>query len=181
VYKRQVKDEGKKACILYNNRADCYDKVIIAAGPGVVGLFNNGLPKIGYYKGVMVYVKLDCNAIVTPLVSSSRSRETKGGGIIPLPDGRVLLGPSFAETRNPWDTSVSAEEITSTIGLYSKLLPDTLDILSADAGTRSKNLSKDDFYISKKGRIIVTAGIDSPGFTASPLIGDILVKLAASP
>ncbi|MCE4614688.1 MAG: FAD-binding oxidoreductase [Desulfurococcales archaeon] len=176
-----IREHNQKVCINHINGSECYDKVVIAAGPGVVNLVQGKIPKIGYYKGVMVYVKFDCNSIIAPLVSRARSKETKGGGIIPLPDGRVLLGPSFIETQDPWDTKVSTEEVFSTIDLYSKLLPDTPKILSADAGTRSKNLSKDDFYIDKKGRIIVTAGIDSPGFTASPLIADIIIRLATFP
>ncbi|MCE4607284.1 MAG: FAD-binding oxidoreductase [Desulfurococcales archaeon] len=175
-----LENNSSKICVKHSNYSECHDRVVVAAGAGAANLVSKDLPRIGYYKGVMVYVKLDCNAIIAPLISSSRSKKTKGGGIIPLPDGRVLLGPSFEETRNPWDTSVSPEEIAGTVNLYSYLLPSMPEVLGADAGTRAKNMSRDDFYINKKGRIILTAGIDSPGFTASPLIADILLRLATS-
>ena len=175
-----LSENSDNVCVKHANSSECYDRVVITAGAGTANLISKDLPRIGYYKGVMVYVKLDCNAIIAPLISSSRSKKTKGGGIIPLPDGRVLLGPSFEKTRNPWDTSVSSEEIADTVSLYSHLLPSTPQIIGADAGTRAKNMSRDDFYIANKRKIILTAGIDSPGFTASPLIADILLRLATS-
>ncbi len=174
-----VEDTGRKACIRSVDTRECFDKVVVTAGPGVREIYSGYLPRIGFYKGVMVYTRLNCNAIIAPLISKSRSKKTKGGGIIPLPDGRVLLGPSFSETNDPWDTSVAPEEVLETVEIYVDLLSHEPDIQGYTAGTRAKNLSRDDFYIGKKGNIIVTAGIDSPGFTASPLIAREIVSLAS--
>jgi glycerol-3-phosphate dehydrogenase len=176
-----VEENKDNVCIHHSGISQCFDKVVITAGPGVRDIYSGYLPRIGFYKGVMVYTKLDCNAIIAPVLSKTRSQKTKGGGVIPLPDGRVLLGPSFSETSNPWDTTATVEEAIETVKIYLDLLSYEPDILGYTAGTRAKNLSKDDFYIHKRKNVIVTAGIDSPGFTASPLIAQEIIRLASFP
>ncbi len=170
---------GKPCILLEESREECFERVIITAGPGVSGLVGeNDIPRIGFYKGVMVRVDLDCNAILARVRSSTRSRETKGGGVIPWPDGTVLLGPTFSPTDNPWDTSYTREEVENTVSLYKPLLSYRPEVRYVDAGTRSKNLSRDEFYVRRRDNIIITAGIDSPGFTASPLIAQDILMLA---
>ncbi len=160
-----------------NKSSYLYDYAIIAAGGGVKGLLNN-MKKLEYAKGVMVLARgIECNAIIAALFSKTRSRKTKGGGIIPWPDGRILFGPSFKETNDPWDISVTEEEADETIKNYRDLIEPSPRVEEFFAGTRVKAPPKYDFIVEKKNSIIALYGIDSPGFTAAPALAKYVLKL----
>ncbi len=150
-----------------------YDAVVVAAGADTARLARQaGLrpPRMGYYKGVMALARLDCRAVAAPLVSRTRSRETKGGGVIPWPTGEVLLGPTFQATRDPWDTSYTRGDLEATAGLYTSVLGFAPEPHAGFAGTRVKNLERDDFYTEARRGVAFLGAIDSPGFTSSPLL-----------
>jgi glycerol-3-phosphate dehydrogenase len=150
-----------------------YDAAIVAAGADTNRLARMaGLrpPRVGYYKGVMAFARLDCRAVAAELLARTRSRETKGGGVIPWPDGRVLLGPTFEETRNPWDTSYTVDELEEAAESYVGVLGFKPEVRGGLAGTRVKNLERDDFYTASARGVVFLGAIDSPGFTASPVL-----------
>ena len=154
--------------------------LVNAAGAGAAALAEAvGLkpPKQRYYKGVMALARpgMECNAILAGVSQETRNRETKGGGVIPWPDGRILLGPSFEETRDPWDTRVSPGDAGRIALLYRGLLSEELEPREAFAGTRVKNRGGD-YRILQTRRSIHFLGIDSPGFTAAPLLGGIALE-----
>ncbi|MCE4609188.1 MAG: FAD-binding oxidoreductase [Desulfurococcales archaeon] len=156
-----------------------YEYVIVAAGPGSGSLAQNlGLRKVktGYFKGVMVWTDLSCEAIIAGLRQPSRTGKTKGGAIIPWPDGRVLMGPSFQETDNPYDTSFTDEDLENTANNYKWILREEPVIKGGFAGTRTKNLEKDDFDVQYTRRAIVFQGIDSPGFSTAPLLARLVYE-----
>lgn len=150
-----------------------YDYAVIASGPSAAKLAAEAgfsVPRLGYYKGVMVLAKLECGAVIAGLRSPSRTRETKGGGVIPWPNGRVLLGPTFEETGDPWDTSVGEGAAEAVVERYADLLDYKPEPLEAFAGTRVKNLETGDFSLQVRGSVATLIGIDSPGFTAAPAL-----------
>ncbi len=168
--------------------AECGDRIleggyiVNAAGAGAAPLAETlGLrvPRQHYYKGVMSLARssLECNAILAGVSQETRSRETKGGGVIPWPDGRILLGPSFEATRDPWDSSVSRGDALRIASAYRGLLGEEPEITGAFAGTRVKNRGGD-YRILVYGRSIHFLGIDSPGFTAAPLLGERALEAA---
>jgi len=150
-----------------------YTAAVVAAGPDTMRLARSaGLhpPRVGFYKGVMAVARLNCDAIAAEIRSSRRTRKTKGGGVIPWPDGRVILGPTFARVSDPWDTSFTREELVEAAEAYRGILGFTPEVREGLAGTRVKNEEKDDFYTARRGRAVFLGAIDSPGFTASPLL-----------
>ncbi len=158
-----------------------YRYAVVAAGPGSGSLAQDlGLRKVktGYFKGVMVWTDLSCEAIIAGLRQPSRTGKTKGGAIIPWPDGRVLMGPSFQETDNPYDISFTDKDLEITASNYKWILGEDPVIKDGFAGTRVKNLEKDDFDIQYTRRAIVFQGIDSPGFSTAPLLARLVYEWA---
>ncbi len=166
----EVKSEDTKPELITTKNTYTFDKVIVAAGGGTKDLIQD-IGNLEFVKGTMVLTKgIDCNAIVAALFSKTRNKKTKGGGIIPWPDGRVLFGPSFEETNSPWDTNASERDAKETLGRYLDLLDSSPKIVEYFAGTRIKAPPKYDFIVKKEKNVIVIYGIDSPGFTAAPAL-----------
>jgi len=171
-----LRDNKRRVVVASNKGTYEFDKVIVAAGGGTRELFPN--IKLEYAKGVMVLTKgIECNAIIAALFSKTRNERTKGGGIIPWPDGRILFGPSFEETEDPWDTSASESDGERVLGYYLDLLDAEPTVDEVFAGTRIKAPPKYDFKVEKRNNIIVLYGIDSPGFTAAPALAEHVVGL----
>jgi len=181
---RRVKEEeGGVTLDLGGGGLVTYDYAVIAAGAGSAALAKSaGIkpPRLAYYKGVMAVARLECNAILAPLRSRSRTSMTKGGGVIPWPDGKVILGPTFTAAQDPWESSVTQEEASKAAGLYTGILGHAPQVTEAFAGTRVKNMDTGDFKVAVRGRTAALLGIDSPGLTAAPrLARNTLDKLLA--
>ncbi|MEB3780729.1 MAG: FAD-binding oxidoreductase [Desulfurococcales archaeon] len=168
---------GKDTVEVESRSVDEYTGVIIAAGGDSARLAERaGLkpPRQEYAKGVMVESSLECNSIIAPLRSRYRGEHTKGGAVIPWPDNRVIIGPTFKKTNNPWDTSISTNDVEEVVERFKWLVGD-ITVRRAYGGTRIINVPRDDFIIQQSKRIIALYGIDSPGFTAAPALAKLVV------
>ncbi len=178
-----TESKGNVSLVTSEDAIETYDYLVVAAGPGS-GIFAEqlGLRKvrIGYFKGTMVFVDLDCSAILSGLRQPSRTEKTKGGAIIPWPDGKVIMGPSFIETNDPYDSSYTEKDLVDTSRNYVWMLKEEPKILGGFAGTRAKNLEKDDFNMQITRRSIVFQGIDSPGFSSAPILAELTCKWLGS-
>ncbi len=164
---------------IYSKQPEEYDVAVIAAGGDSARLAktaNLTPPSQMYAKGVMVETRINCNSIIAPLWSRYRNKYTKGGAIIPWPNGRVIIGPTFKLTQNPWDTNASRDEAYDVVKRFKSLIGEA-KIINAYAGTRIINALKDDFVIQYSKKIIALYGIDSPGYTAAPALAKLIVDL----
>jgi glycerol-3-phosphate dehydrogenase len=101
---------------------------------------------------------------------------SKGMLIIPTVEGTVLIGPTAEETREKDDLSTTSEKLKRIFDSARQMIPrvSTSDVITAFSGLRPA-LPDGDFYIeaSKKiPRFVHVAGIQSPGLTAAPAIGE---------
>ncbi|HDQ15356.1 MAG TPA: FAD/NAD(P)-binding oxidoreductase [Sediminispirochaeta sp.] len=106
---------------------------------------------------------------------------SKGMLVIPTVEGTVLVGPTAEEIRDKEDLSTSREKLDSIFDSARRMVPkvSTRDVITSFSGLRPV-LEGDDFYIevSKKApRLIQAAGIQSPGLTAAPAIGEYVKDL----
>ena len=144
------------------------DALVNAAGPGAEALAR----PLGVHVrtrrvlGVMeVYSRPRPTAIVARLRIGLRA-ETKGGAIIPWPRGRTLYGPSFHPDNTPPPPGWVA-------GLYRGLLEEEpRGLVERIAGYRTIAEPRDFHVVRPAGcpRTVHLLGIESPGFTASPLL-----------
>ena len=108
------------------------------------------------------------------------SAVSKGMLIIPTVEGTVLIGPTAANTDDKVDSSTTREELDAILKSARTMIPSVseVDVITSFAGIRS--VLGEDFYIDASARVpafIQVAGIQSPGLTASPAIGELVKDL----
>jgi glycerol-3-phosphate dehydrogenase len=105
---------------------------------------------------------------------------SKGMLVIPTVEGTVLVGPTADATDNKADYATTAERLDQILDSGKTMIPSLSrnDVITNFAGLRP--YLGEDFYIepSKKAPAFVqVAGIQSPGLTASPAIGEYVKDL----
>jgi glycerol-3-phosphate dehydrogenase len=105
---------------------------------------------------------------------------SKGMLVIPTVEGTVLIGPTADTVEDKTDFSTTAERLEQILDSGKKMIP-TLsrgDVITSFAGLRP--CLNEDFYIEPSKKVpnfIQVAGIQSPGLTASPAIGEYVKDL----
>lgn len=100
---------------------------------------------------------------------------SKGMLVIPTVEGTVLVGPTAENIEDKEDYSTRAQSLEQILDSGRKLVPSIreTDVITSFAGLRP--CLDNDFFISasaKAAAFIQVAGIQSPGLTASPAIGE---------
>jgi glycerol-3-phosphate dehydrogenase len=106
---------------------------------------------------------------------------SKGMLVIPTVEGTVLVGPTADPIDDKDDASTNAEKLDQIFDSARRMVPSvsTGDVITSFAGLRP-TLSGNDFYIDISERVpnlIQVAGIQSPGLTAAPAIGEYVKEL----
>ena len=105
---------------------------------------------------------------------------SKGMLVIPTVEGTVLVGPTADVMEGKTDFSTTAEKLEQILDFGKTMIPflSRIDVIASFAGVRP--CLHEDFYIepSKQAPAFVqVAGIQSPGLTASPAIGEYVKDL----
>jgi glycerol-3-phosphate dehydrogenase len=105
---------------------------------------------------------------------------SKGMLVIPTVEGTVLVGPTADAAEDKTDYATTAERLEQILEAGKAMVPSLSrnDVITSFAGLRP--CLEEDFYIepSKKApALIQVAGIQSPGLTASPAIGEYVKDL----
>ncbi len=109
---------------------------------------------------------------------------SKGILVIPTAEGTTMIGPTADPTEDKEDTTTSSDHMQRIVALVSQMVKgiSTRDIITSFAGLRPV-LDSEDFYIALSEKIpqfVQVAGIQSPGLTASPAIGEYVKDLLKS-
>ncbi|MBN1309571.1 MAG: NAD(P)/FAD-dependent oxidoreductase [Chitinispirillaceae bacterium] len=112
------------------------------------------------------------------------AKKSKGILVIPTVEGTTMVGPTAVEVEDREDVSTSASNLKAVFAHAKHLMPSVSrrDIITSFAGMRPA-LATGDFYIAvskKVPRLVQVAGIQSPGLTASPAIGEYVKELLKS-
>jgi glycerol-3-phosphate dehydrogenase len=105
---------------------------------------------------------------------------SKGMLVIPTVEGTALVGPTADAVDDKYDYSTTTERLEQILDSGKNMIPSLSrnDVITSFAGLRP--CLEEDFYIepSKKAPAFVqVAGIQSPGLTASPAIGEYVKNL----
>ncbi len=126
---------------------------------------------------------LDRNAVGLPekVIFPVPSTVSKGILVIPTPEGTCMVGPTAIEAINKEDLSTTQSNFEKIFHSARRLIPkiSERDIITAFAGMRP-TLEGNDFYIAiseMQPKLIQVAGIQSPGLTAAPAIGEYVKDL----
>jgi glycerol-3-phosphate dehydrogenase len=105
---------------------------------------------------------------------------SKGMLIVPTVEGTVLLGPTATGVEDKEDFATTRPQLEAVLRSARNMIPSISenDVITSFAGIRS--VIEEDFYIEASARapaLIQVAGIQSPGLTASPAIGEYVKDL----
>lgn len=168
------------------NRGTVYPGLVINAA----GVFAEDVAKMAQDRFFSIHPRKGTNAILDKkarkhiisiyslMGTQSKSSHTKGGGVVGTVDGNVLVGPDAVETPEKENFATDAKSISNTFEKQHKAAPWLTqgDIITYFTGIRAATYEED--FIVEKGRavrnIIHAAGIQSPGLTAAPAIGEMV-------
>jgi glycerol-3-phosphate dehydrogenase len=109
------------------------------------------------------------------------NRVSKGMLVIPTVEGTVLVGPTAQDAESKEDLATSSENLRRIFDSARKMVPrvSSKDVITSFSGLRPA-MEGGDFYIDRSGKVpgfIHVAGIQSPGLTAAPAIGEYVKDL----
>jgi glycerol-3-phosphate dehydrogenase len=105
---------------------------------------------------------------------------SKGMLVVPTVEGTVLIGPTASPIVDRDDTATTREQLETILRSARNMIPDIseTDVITSFAGIRPT--LGEDYYIDASAKVpcfIQVAGIQSPGLTASPAIGEYVKDL----
>jgi glycerol-3-phosphate dehydrogenase len=105
---------------------------------------------------------------------------SKGMLVVPTVEGTVLIGPTATKVDDKADCATTREQLDTILKSARTMIPSISesDVITSFAGIRS--VIEEDFYIdisAKAPAFVQVAGIQSPGLTASPAIGEYVKDL----
>jgi glycerol-3-phosphate dehydrogenase len=133
-------------------------------------------PRKGEYYLLDRLTKARPERVVFPVPTSI----SKGMLVVPTVEGTVLIGPTAEEIDDKTDLATTREQLEKILSSARAMVPSIseYDVITSFAGLRPT--LEDDFYIAPSARVpsfIQVAGIESPGLTASPAIGEYVKDL----
>lgn len=188
VLKMKLVDGRIKA--VKTNRGTVFPKLVINAA----GVFAEEIAELAGDRFFSIHPRKGTNSILdrkarrfvnttySLMGTQSKDEHTKGGGIVGTVDGNVLVGPDAIETPDKENFDTDAQSIKNTFLRHSQVAPwlKSGDIITYFTGVRAPTYEED--FIVEPGRrtknILHAAGIQSPGLTAAPAIGEEIAKLA---
>ena len=145
----------------------------------VAELFGDDTVKIGARKGEYILLDRESAGFVTRTLFFTPTKLGKGVLVLPTVDNNILIGPTAEEIDEPQTETTSdglnfvtekAKQMCNNIPFY--------NTITSFAGVRAYS-STHDFIISESKvckNLINVAGIESPGLTSAPAIGEYVVN-----
>lgn len=132
-------------------------------------------------KGEYVLLDKKFGNLVNHVIFQLPSDKGKGVLVSPTVDGNLLVGPNAKETSDREDIHTTAEGLAEVVQTARLSVPslDLRGVITSFAGLRA-SADKEDFIIRASAlhpHFIHAAGIESPGLTAAPAIGEMVAQL----
>jgi len=138
--------------------------------------------KITARKGEEYLLDRAKKGIVKSVIFPCPNAVTKGTLVIPTVDGTVMVGPTAEALDNYTDKSTTTEGCAKVFSMAKELVPsiNMFDVISAFAGLRPAIVENGNDFIIRESSVegfVECVGIQSPGLTASPAIGEYTVDI----
>ncbi len=155
--------------------------VINCAGLGaeqVAKVFGDDRIRIGARKGEYLLLDRECGDFVSHTLFFAPTKAGKGILISQTVDNNILLGPTAEE--GCADTDTTEKGIAEVVEKARKMCPEvpSYNVITSFAGVRAFS-DRHDFIIEESKKIkglIHCAGIESPGLSSAPAIGEYVVE-----
>ncbi|MEG0912415.1 MAG: NAD(P)/FAD-dependent oxidoreductase [Oscillospiraceae bacterium] len=174
------------------NRGTVYPKVVVNAA----GVFSEDVAVLAEDRFFSIHPRKGTNAILDKKVSrhlneivstlsaqKTKSKNTKGGGIVRTIDSNVLIGPDAVETYEKENFETAADSIDDSFRRHVETSPFVRqsEIITYFTGVRAATYEED--FVVTKGKktrnLVHAAGIQSPGLTSAPAIAVDVASMAA--
>lgn len=177
--------EDKDDCITVTTSKGKYDTkyVVNAAGVNaqtIAKMLGDNSFEIIARKGEYIILDKSESGIVHSVIFQTPSDMGKGILVSPTIDGNVLLGPTSHDTDDKDDKATTKTGIDEVVRGAKKSVPSVNErkLITMFAGIRAVPVTRD-FIIGQSTanrRLFNVAGIESPGLSSSPAIGEYLVE-----
>jgi len=132
-------------------------------------------------KGEYLLLDKSMGNTVSMVLFQPPTKMGKGILVAPTVDGNLLTGPTAVDVEDREDVSTSASGIKQVMEEAGKLVPGLgfRDVITSFAGLRATP-DTGDFVIEASGKtagFVNAVGIESPGLTAAPAIGEYVLEL----
>ena len=171
---------------LVTNKKDYEAKVVINAAGLYSDVMNNFVAEQKYEitprKGEYYLLDRLAKNVVDSTVFQLPTAEGKGVLILPTVHNNILVGPSSEFVSDKEDVSTNEDVLKKISDLAKKSIPDVPFYLTITTftGLRAKVKDHDDFIIEEVVDGFINAvGIDSPGLTSAPAIGEYICDMVA--
>lgn len=179
-----IKKDDEKF-IITTNKEPVEAKIVVNAAGIHADDINNMLSEVKYNiiarKGEYLLLDKSAGELVTRTLFQLPTKMGKGILVTPTVSGNLLVGPTAKDLDNKYDTETTREalkEVVEKANLSIKAVP-MQSVITAFAGLRAHE-EGGDFVIGEsedvKGLINVI-GIESPGLTSAPAIGEYVREL----
>ena len=139
--------------------------------------------KIFPRKGEEYLLDRNCAGRPSRVVFPVPVKHSKGVLVIPTAGGTTMIGPTAEKVEDKEDTATTQSNFAKILKLTQNMVEGLTakDLITSFAGLRPVHESEDFYIVQSPVRpaLIQAAGIQSPGLTASPAIGEYIVKLLA--
>lgn len=129
-------------------------------------------------RGEYMLLDKECGGTVSHTVFRCPSKMGKGILVSPTVDGNLLLGPTAENIEDKDDTSTTAEGLAKVRAQAAEQVSgiDFSKTITSFTGLRATG-STGDFIINERDGFINVAGIESPGLSSAPEIGEYVAEL----
>lgn len=160
--------------------------VINAAGLGGDFLHNQLLPdslSLAPRKGEYCLMDRQDGGLVDKTIFQLPGKYGKGILVTPTVHGNLLIGPTADDQEDREDTATTAAGIANVIEKANLSVPNLplRDVITSFAGLRARRTDGEDDFLMEEclPGYFAALGIESPGLTASPAIGEAMAEMAA--
>jgi glycerol-3-phosphate dehydrogenase len=134
--------------------------------------------KVHARRGEYMLLDRECGDLISHTVFRCPSKMGKGILVTPTVDGNILLGPTAEDIDDKTDTKTTQAGLDSIRAKATEQVSGVNlgKVITSFTGLRSVG-STGDFIINEKDGFINVAGIESPGLTSSPAIGEYVLDM----
>ena len=134
--------------------------------------------KVHARRGEYMLLDRECGDLISHTVFRCPSKMGKGILVTPTVDGNILLGPTAEDIDDKTDTKTTQAGLDSIRAKATEQVSGVNlgKVITSFTGLRSVG-STGDFIINERDGFINVAGIESPGLTSSPAIGEYVLDM----
>ncbi len=133
-------------------------------------------------RGEYLLLDKDCGNLVSHTIFRTPSHRGKGILITPTVDGNLLLGPTSVDMEDKEDRSATEEGFARIVEQARENVKNIpfRKVITSFCGLRAAGNTGDFIITSPEPGFVNAAGIESPGLTAAPAIGEYIVEMLKS-